>query len=388
MSLRYRSSDGTEQIIAGLTPGGDIEAGAVATRSGTETFTSLGSGNVETYNITFDSDLPDANYIVTFEFTTNTGSIVATSALQTASGFVLYIRNVSVAAQTGTVKWTATKTYTVQHDIQNSEAIADIQAAMPSDAGSANKLVTKSYVDNADSSLGTRVSSIEDTIPATASITNKLATAADVAGIEIDKLTDINDVNTNTLLDGQTLIWDDAYQEWKNGQAGKVYTAGDGIEISNLDAISADNTLVPFNFVGTQAEWDALSVSQKAKYNLVTITDDVANGGVAISDVVADGNMNAVTSNAVYDALLQQSLKYVDFDIAGKQLSGTENSYHYGLLGTVPVDHVPISVLWITSWDPGLQFIFNGRQVFGVSDTITTIPSSTSSGRKIRVFYV
>ena len=35
MSLRYRNEDGSESIVSGLTPGGDIEAGAVATRSGT-----------------------------------------------------------------------------------------------------------------------------------------------------------------------------------------------------------------------------------------------------------------------------------------------------------------------------------------------------------------
>ena len=55
-------------------------------------------------------------------------------------------------------------------------------------------------------------------------------------------------------------------------------------------------------FVGTQAEWDALSTAEKNEYSQASITD--ANSVVHVPvDVVADGNMNPPTSNAVYDAL-------------------------------------------------------------------------------------
>lgn len=53
-------------------------------------------------------------------------------------------------------------------------------------------------------------------------------------------------------------------------------------------------------FNGTQAEWNALTLVQKAMYNIVNFTDDEAIG-LTVSDVVQDGNMNPVTSNAVYD---------------------------------------------------------------------------------------
>lgn len=55
-------------------------------------------------------------------------------------------------------------------------------------------------------------------------------------------------------------------------------------------------------FNGTHAEWNALTSAQKAMYNVVNFTDDEAIG-LTISDVVQDGNMNPVTSNAVYDAI-------------------------------------------------------------------------------------
>ena len=64
MSLRYRDQNGDTTIIAGLTPGGDIEAGAVATRSGTY---DLSGTNWVRQNITFDSPMSDADYEIITE---------------------------------------------------------------------------------------------------------------------------------------------------------------------------------------------------------------------------------------------------------------------------------------------------------------------------------
>lgn len=55
-------------------------------------------------------------------------------------------------------------------------------------------------------------------------------------------------------------------------------------------------------FVGTQAEWDALTTAEKNEYQQANLTD--VNSVVHVPvDVIADGNMNPVTSNAVYDAI-------------------------------------------------------------------------------------
>ena len=55
-------------------------------------------------------------------------------------------------------------------------------------------------------------------------------------------------------------------------------------------------------FNGSHALWDSLTLAQKAMYNIVNFTDDEAIG-LQISDVVQDGNMNPVSSNAVADCL-------------------------------------------------------------------------------------
>ena len=78
-------------------------------------------------------------------------------------------------------------------------------------------------------------------------------------------------------------------------------------------ATDPDNTWVPYAetnkqltdrpnvFVGTTAEWNALTAYQKARYQLVNLTDDKETLGIAPVDVVEDGNMSAITSNAVAD---------------------------------------------------------------------------------------
>lgn len=54
-------------------------------------------------------------------------------------------------------------------------------------------------------------------------------------------------------------------------------------------------------FVGTSAEWNALSAEDKAKYILVNLTDDKESLGSEVVDAVTDGVLNPVTSNAVFD---------------------------------------------------------------------------------------
>ena len=50
---------------------------------------------------------------------------------------------------------------------------------------------------------------------------------------------------------------------------------------------------------GTQAEWDALSAAEKAKYDQAEISGVNNDGMMYVADKVESGNMNAVTSNAV-----------------------------------------------------------------------------------------
>lgn len=65
-------------------------------------------------------------------------------------------------------------------------------------------------------------------------------------------------------------------------------------------------------FVGTQAEWNALSTAEKNEYQQANLTDVNSVVNVPV-DTVADGNMNPVTSNAVYDAIIAKALASSDF---------------------------------------------------------------------------
>lgn len=61
--------------------------------------------------------------------------------------------------------------------------------------------------------------------------------------------------------------------------------------------------LKPSTFTGTIAQWNALSVAEKAKYTIVNLTDDGETGDVV--DEIQNGNMNPITSNAVYGASIK-----------------------------------------------------------------------------------
>lgn len=71
------------------------------------------------------------------------------------------------------------------------------------------------------------------------------------------------------------------------------YEIGDGLNLDD-NTLSADTVI----FTGTSTEWNA--VVDKSKYDIVNLTDE-ATGEVV--NVVEDGNLNPVTSNAVYDSI-------------------------------------------------------------------------------------
>lgn len=159
----------------------------------------------------------------------------------------------------------------------------------------------------------TRLDTIEEVIPSTATSSNKLATVNDIP----DELEDIGDVNLTNIQNGETLVWDDTNSKWVNGEGGKTYSEGFGIDIDNTNEISVDDTYIKSTFVGTKAQWDVLSVAEKAKYILVNITDD-ADYASNIVDAITDGDLSAVTSNAVYDALQDKA----DTTVVSKTANG------------------------------------------------------------------
>lgn len=90
---------------------------------------------------------------------------------------------------------------------------------------------------------------------------------------------------------------------------GDVETAlADKADISDVPTktsdLTNDSNFVPI-FTGTQAEWDA--VVDKSVYELVNITDDSETG--TTTNQVTDGDVRAVSSGAVYDALVLKADK-------------------------------------------------------------------------------
>ena len=67
-------------------------------------------------------------------------------------------------------------------------------------------------------------------------------------------------------------------------------------------------------FTGTQAEWDALTIDEKLTYKQVNITDDESDTNVVV-DAVTNGDMHAVTSNAV--AVELEKVKIVRNNFSG-----------------------------------------------------------------------
>lgn len=62
------------------------------------------------------------------------------------------------------------------------------------------------------------------------------------------------------------------------------------------------NDKIQPQFVGTKAEWEALSADEKAKFVVVNLTDDYTVTS-AVVDEVTEGEGRAVSSGAVYDGL-------------------------------------------------------------------------------------
>ena len=102
------------------------------------------------------------------------------------------------------------------------------------------------------------------------------------------------------------------------------YMAGRGVAITNKE-VAVDETIAT-TFTGTQAEWNALTATEKAKYNLVNITDDAASGAQVVVDEVTEGNMNAVSSNAVAEALGElPQFKFVSYSVPSNTISANSS---------------------------------------------------------------
>ena len=281
MSLRYRANDGTETIVSGLTPGGDIEYGAVATRTGRVPFTgTIAAGTSVAVNVTFDTPMPDDDYLIEFEIDDMIGAgIVAYhgSGMKSASGFRVGIRNTTENDKPMDpvyVKYTAYKLYTVQHAAQNAEDIATIKAAMPSSASSTNKLATSNDVITLATDTDSRLDDLEDLVPTGASVSNQLATKSYV--------------DTEVATKQDPLTFD------------TVPTAGSSNPVTSDGIKTAlDNKQTVLTFDNTPTTGSTNPVTSEG----IKAALDNKQNALTFDNAPTSGSSNPVTSGGVYNAL-------------------------------------------------------------------------------------
>lgn len=85
---------------------------------------------------------------------------------------------------------------------------------------------------------------------------------------------------------GGIYIWSEAENKW-------ILTGNASMELDDYAT----------TFIGTRNAWNALTADEKHKYKLFDCTDDITGGETIISDTLADGDLNPVTSNVVYNNL-------------------------------------------------------------------------------------
>lgn len=95
--------------------------------------------------------------------------------------------------------------------------------------------------------------------------------------------------------------------EWESETSKTDYQVAiltDQPNVNAVDSTDGSTTVVANKnlvFKGTLEEWEALTTAEKKTYDEALITNDMDTGEVV--DAVTDGDMRAVTSNAVYDAM-------------------------------------------------------------------------------------
>ena len=77
----------------------------------------------------------------------------------------------------------------------------------------------------------------------------------------------------------------------------------------NVDSSTDEVSLLPSRrvFNGSKADWDLLSVAEKTQYGATAFTDDEGSEMSSLVDIVEDGNMHAITSNAVANFAFDKS---------------------------------------------------------------------------------
>ena len=261
MSVNIKQSNGSLKKIAGNTILLDATASEIreGTWTNTEVDTATGDTRIEA-NVTFEVPMPDTDYMVVFDKpVTGHGESynyvnVSTKSTTGFTFYVMYTGNLSHAPLGLQIHWYAVR-------LVKLDGYTALQ----------NK------VNNPDSTP------TEDS-------TNLVTSGGVYDAIK----------NASSVFIGTSAEWESETSKTDY----QVAILTDKPNVNAVDSTTGDIEVVANKhlvFKGTLEEWEALTTAEKKTYDEALITNDMDTGEVV--NGVTDGDMRAVTSNAVYDAI-------------------------------------------------------------------------------------
>lgn len=155
-----------------------------------------------------------------------------------------------------------------------------------------------------------------------------------------------------------------------------LHADGDTIEVDSNGALSVNKAYRKI-YNGSSTDWGLLSTQQKTEYDYTAFSDEDEAGVETVVDAITDGDMHAVTSNAVYDAC---SIK------VSTALGSGDNFYHINEFPLSSKETFNLSTLYsemprgskYTAY-VGSASTFNGANLPGSRDGIITIVKITET---------
>lgn len=259
MSVCRKLPGGTIQKIAGHTI--LLDANVSEIRQGTFNIQGV-AGTDTSVQVTFSDPMPDTDYVVIYEYHSwggypvNTEPSPVTCISKTTTGFTARLWCFADMSAPMTIKYTAFKLVKLDGYTELQNKVNNPDSTPTEDS---LNLVTSGGVYDA-------ILSASKIFVNSESAWNELD-AETKATYQVAILTDKPTVNAVDSTDGSTTV------------------------VANKNLV----------FKGTLEEWEALTTAEKKTYDQALITNDMDTGEVV--NAVTDGDMRAVTSNAVYDAM-------------------------------------------------------------------------------------
>ena len=149
-------------------------------------------------------------------------------------------------------------------------------------------------------------------------------------------LSNITDIDLTGIQDGQVLVWDAEHSKLVPAdQTGTQYSAGEGINIDQNNAISSKFVL----YTGAKETYEAMPLSERVKYTHTAFNNDSQVG--LVDAVPTENSPNLVTSGGTYSEIAKKAnttdlANYQTKDLSSPiTVDGTQETTVEGALGAV-----------------------------------------------------